>query len=159
MKTIFKDLIKTKNSNKRITINKIKITEAQHLLREVVELQRLSFNKDSVKTHHLIKPWDVAREEFGKSAKHYHTSVEKLLKEVLRKRNVQAKDTLTNLLRYLSLRHIIPFGVDDTDKLEGNLTFSVASGNIVISNIVKMYFKPTSRFSIMWPLHFLRLNG
>lgn len=105
-----------------------RLEEAKHLLNETAEVISLTFNKDSVKSHHLIKPWDVAREEFGKSAKHYHTSVEKLLKTILSKKNVQRKDTVTNLLRSLALRHIIPFGADDPDKVQGNITFSIASG-------------------------------
>jgi len=108
--------------------NKKKLKEAKHLLSETETVIRLTFNKDSFKTHHLTKPWDVAREEFGKSAKHYHTSVEKLLKDVLKKKKIQTTDTLTNLLRYLALKTIIPFGADDFDKIEGNLIFSAASG-------------------------------
>ena len=108
--------------------NKKKLKEAKHLLNETGKVIRLTFNEDSVKTHHLVKPWDVAREEFGKSARHYHTSVEKLLKGMLKNKTVQTSDTLTNLLRCLALRHIIPFGIDDLDEIEGGIAFKTASG-------------------------------
>ncbi len=106
--------------------NKKMLKESKHLLREVEDLIRLTFNKETVKTHHLIAPWKVAQQEFGKDAQHYHTSVERLLKKVLSRKSVAANDTLTNLLRYLALKHLVPFGLDDTEKMEGNLSFEIA---------------------------------
>ncbi len=108
--------------------NKLKLEEAQHLLEEVVNLIHLTFNKDTIKNHHLIQPWAVAQQEFGSQAKHYHTSVERLLKKVLARKSIATKDVLTNLLRYLALKHIIPFGVDDFSKVNGDLTFALSSG-------------------------------
>lgn len=108
--------------------NHNKVKESKHLLKEVEQLVSLTFNKDTLKTHHLISPWVVAQEEFGKKAKHYQTSVERLLKIVLKRKSVSTRNCLTNLLRYVSLKHIIPLGVDDLHKLEGNLTFDVSKG-------------------------------
>jgi len=108
--------------------NSSRVKEAQNLLKEVSELIQLSFNKDTIKTHHLIAPWAVAQEEFGRKAKHYHTSVERLIKKVLKKRSLKAGDTLTNLLRFVSLKHIIPSGIDDANKVRRKLTFSISTG-------------------------------
>ena len=108
--------------------NKSKAKEADHLLKEVKKAVLLTFNKDTFKSHYLVAPWTVAREEFGKKAKHYHTSVEQLLKKVLCRQNIEAKDTLTVLLRYLALKHIVPVGADDPAKVTGEMIFSVATG-------------------------------
>ena len=104
------------------------LKESKHLLKESTHLIQLTFNKDTVKSHLLINPWAVAQEEFGKKAKHYHTSVEQLIKKVLSKRNILAGNTLINLIRHESLRHVVPIGADDYHKIEGNLTFDIASG-------------------------------
>ncbi len=110
--------------------NKSKTAKVNHLLAEIQKIVLLSFNKDNAKTHLLIAPWNVAKEEFGKKAKHYNTSVELLLQKALRKQKLQTKDTLTGLLRYLSLKHIVPFGADDMTKLKGDLVFETKNGNL-----------------------------
>src|SRR3989338_3414128 len=110
--------------------NKSKATKVDHLLAEMQKAVLLSFNKDTVKTHHLISPWNSAKEEFGPKAKHYHTSVELLLQKALRKEKLQAKDTVTALLRYLALKHIVPFGVDDPAKIKGEISFEVKKGDL-----------------------------
>jgi len=104
------------------------LKEARDLVSKISDYDRKVFAKETIKNHNLIAPWVVAQEEFGKQAKHYHTSVENLLQKVLRNNSVLKKDTLSNIFNYLSLKHIIPGGVDDLLKIDGDLTFSVASG-------------------------------
>src|SRR3989344_3203412 len=111
--------------------NKQRLKESQHLIKETMVYLKQSMHEDNLRTHNLISPWKTAREEFGLNAYHYHTSVEKLLKKVLRGGNIVAKDSLTNVLNYLSLKHIVPLGVDDASKFEkglnGKITFSIAN--------------------------------
>ncbi len=108
--------------------NKSKVAEANHLLKEVERVTLLTFNKDTFKSHYLVAPWTTAREEFGRKAKHYHTSVEQLLKKVLHYQNITAKDTTSALLRYLALKHIVPVGADDPAKIKGKITFTISAG-------------------------------
>ena len=42
--------------------NKSKATKVDHLLTEMQKAVLLSFNKDTVKTHHLISPWNSAKD-------------------------------------------------------------------------------------------------
>ncbi len=126
--------------------NKSKLKESSHLLEEIQQLIRLTFNKETIKNHHLIAPWAVAQQTFGKNAQHHHTSVERLLKNVLAKKSIVTKDVLTNLLRYLALKHIVPLGVDDLSKTKGDLTFALSSGKEKVDalrNIKKgaLYYK------------------
>ncbi|NQV91778.1 hypothetical protein HQ489_04860 [Candidatus Woesearchaeota archaeon] len=108
--------------------NKVNLKQTQHLLNESVKLTKLIFHKDTIKNHDLIQPWEVAKEDFGKKAKHYHTSVEKLIQNVLKGKKVTSNDTISNIMSYLSLRHIVPFGADDIHKIHNNITFKIASG-------------------------------
>ena len=105
--------------------NSSKLMEARHLVSEIEQMTKLMFTKETLKNHVLISPWEVAKLEFGAKAKHYHTSVEKLLQSVLKGKKVETKDTLTSLFRYLSLKHIIPGAVDDLDKISGAINFSL----------------------------------
>lgn len=118
--------------------NKTRIKEANHLLKEVEKMILMTFNKNTVKTHHLVAPWTVARQQFGKKATHYHTSVERLLKKVLQHQKVEAKDTVTAVVRYLSLKHIIPVGVDDQKKVQGDITFDTKKGDIFYHDAKKV---------------------
>ena len=108
--------------------NRTNLKESIHLLRDVEDAVRLSFHKETVKNHYLISPWAVAQEEFGKEAKHYQTSVEKVLQKVLQRKKIAATNVVTNILNYIALKHIIPIGVDDTAEVQGDITFSVATG-------------------------------
>ena len=121
--------------------NKSKVQKADHLLAEIQKVILLTFNKDTVKSHLLVAPWNVAKEEFGKKAKHYNTSVEILLEKTLRKQNIKTKDTTTALLRYLALKHIVPFGADDPAKLKGDITFEVKKGDLQYRDAEKVLGK------------------
>lgn len=108
--------------------NKSKLKESLHLLKEAEEFIQLTFNKETPENHYLIQPWTAAKLGFGKKAKHYHTSVERLIDEILDGRVVEAKDVLTNILRYIALKQIIPFGADDLKNVEAQITFEIAKG-------------------------------
>jgi len=110
--------------------NKSKAEKANHLLADIQKVVLLTFNKDTVKTHLLLAPWNVAKEEFGKKAKHYDTSVEILLEKTLRRQKLKTRDTATALLRYLALKHLVPFGADDLRKLQGDLNFEIQKGDL-----------------------------
>ncbi len=111
-----------------LTDNKSKLPEAQRLLRETERLINLTFHRDTIKTHLLISPWHVAKQEFGKKARHYDTSVERLIQLVKRGKHLPAKDVASTLVSYLTLKHIVPMGIDDTRKIMGNITFALAKG-------------------------------
>jgi DNA/RNA-binding domain of Phe-tRNA-synthetase-like protein len=115
-----------------IFVTDIKNTEhlqkAQDLLRETSLLAKLTHNKDSLQNHDLIAPWIVARQHFGKKSVHYHTSVERLVHTLQQGKSLVTRDTLTNLTRYIALKHLVPTGIDDFTKLDGDVTFSIANG-------------------------------
>ncbi len=121
--------------------NKSKAQKANHLLAEMQKVILLTFNKDTVKSHLLVAPWNIAKEEFGKKAKHYNTSVEILLEKTLRKQDLKTKDTATALLRYLALKHIVPFGADDLAKLQGDIAFEINKGDISYHDAKKVLGK------------------
>ncbi len=135
MVRINKEVFSNFNSKLKIAVikadnldNHLKLEESVHLLREVEQMTQMTFHKTKVKDHSLIEPWRVAQEEFGKKARHYHTSVEQLLRTVLAQKSVATKDVLTNLTHYLSLKYVVPFGLDDANKITGDLTFSLSTG-------------------------------
>ncbi len=106
--------------------NSTNLQKAMHLLKEAEKMIRLTFNDETLRNHYLISPWKAAQEEFKGKAEHYHTIVEKLLKQVLAGHPAEPQDTVTALAYYLSLKHLLPIAVDDAAKLHGEVVFSVA---------------------------------
>ena len=107
---------------------KTHLHQSAHLLQEVEKVIRLTFNRETALNHHLLSPWQVIKQGFGAKAKHYQTSVENLLQSVLNKKGIVEKDTCTNLIHYLSLKHIVPIGMDDVHLIKGNITFALGTG-------------------------------
>jgi DNA/RNA-binding domain of Phe-tRNA-synthetase-like protein len=134
--------------------NAILHKEAKNLLTDIEEYTRLTFHKDAISTHDLISTWESAKQHFKGKAKHYHTSVEKLLKVVMRGKSVVTKHVALNLVRYMSLRHIVPMTIDDAAKIQGNITVGIASGKerIGLKRVVKgglIYFDESPRYRVI----------
>ncbi len=101
------------------------LKEAKLLLKETEKLVKLTFHKDNVKNHLLVSNWTLAQEALGKKAKHYQTSLERLLKTALSRKTNSTKDTLTTLINFLSIKHLVPVGVDDFFKIKKRIIFDV----------------------------------
>ncbi len=134
--------------------NAILHKEAKNLLNDIEQYTRLTFHKDAVTTHKLISPWESAKQHFKGKAKHYHTSVEKLLKVVLRGKSVATKNVAHNLVHYLSLRHIVPMTLDDAAKIVGNVTVGISNGKerIGLKRITRgglIYFDDSPRYKVI----------
>ncbi len=108
--------------------NIAKLSDSLHVLHDVEQSIRLTFHKDTIQTHHLISPWNIITQKLVPGAKHYHTQVELLLKKVLARKSIKRKDTVGNLIQYVSLRHIVPISADDVDLLHGDLIFAISRG-------------------------------
>ncbi len=104
------------------------VEESRHLLQEQERFIRLMFHEDSQKYEELISNWTTAMEDLKGKAKHYQTSLEKLMKNVLAKKTVATTNVIQNLIYFISLKHFIPVGVDDYDKIKGKITFLLSAG-------------------------------
>lgn len=143
--TVSREVFEKVNSQFRVGLllfeeidNHSHVDQSKHLLLEMEKLTSLLHTNETVKTSRLLAPEVVARLEFGKKAKHYKTSVQHLIQAVLQHKSVAARDTLTNLLRYISLKHIIPINADDVSKIKGDITFAVATGKERIGIIQRL---------------------
>ncbi len=108
--------------------NQQNVLKSKQMVREMAQLMRLTYTKDTIKTHHLLSPWTAAKIHFGNPT-HYHTSLEKLLQNILRRKDITTRDTVTNLMYYISLKNLVPISVDDADKIKGRITFRLATGS------------------------------
>lgn len=115
--------IKVKDIN-----NTEKLDEVVLLLKEVEKYVRFTYNKDTLRTHHLVSSWAMMEEKQMSKVKRKHSSLERIFHRILDRREIAVKNVVQNLVYYLSLKNIVPMAVDDYDKLKGNLSIRLAKG-------------------------------
>jgi DNA/RNA-binding domain of Phe-tRNA-synthetase-like protein len=118
-------------------IENTNLESTKHLLNEIEILTKSVFNRNNIKSHLLISPYKVMQAEF-KGSKHFHTSVERLLKKTLSKKSIQTNNSTINIIKYISLKNIIPYGIDDYHKIKKELIFNLATGKEKFSTLKKI---------------------
>ena len=76
-----------------------------------------------------IAAWRSAFSEFGAKPSRYPSSAESLLGRVLKGRSLPRINALVDTYNAVSLRHVIPVGGEDLDRLEGDLRLVRATGD------------------------------
>ena len=73
-----------------------------------------------------IQCWRKAYKSFG--AKGYASSIEALVKRVVKGEQIYNISDLVNLYNALSLKYMLPFGGENLDAMEGDLALTFADG-------------------------------
>lgn len=76
--------------------------------------------------HPRIAPWREAYRVFGAKPKKYPSSIEAIARRVLKGAELPSINPLVDLYNVVSLRHILPVGGEDLDRLEGQLELRFA---------------------------------
>jgi DNA/RNA-binding domain of Phe-tRNA-synthetase-like protein len=85
------------------------------------------FSGVSINEHPQILPWREAYRKFGTKPKDYPSSVENLIKRVSKGYSLPHINLLVDLYNTISLRHIVPVGGEDLDKIQGDIELVFAS--------------------------------
>ncbi|MEE9525728.1 MAG: phenylalanine--tRNA ligase beta subunit-related protein [Candidatus Woesearchaeota archaeon] len=123
-------IVIAKNINNKGSDDKI-----YHLLEEIENLIKFDFTPENIAKHPLISPWRTAYSEFGSKPSSYHCSVETLMRNVLKGRGAPRINKAVDVSNYLSLKHLIPMGVQDLDKIEGSISLKIATGKEKFTSI------------------------
>jgi DNA/RNA-binding domain of Phe-tRNA-synthetase-like protein len=102
--------------------------ECLHLLRLAEQVQRLNLGNRPPSAHEHITAWRKAIATCGGKPGDYPTSVEALLKRVLKGTDLPSINPLVDLYNALSIQYVLPVGGEDWDHLSGNLTLTFANG-------------------------------
>ncbi|MFC1800651.1 B3/4 domain-containing protein [Nanoarchaeota archaeon] len=103
--------------------------QIQKLLREVETLVKETFVPEDVTGHPTISSWRSAYSSFGAKPKKYHSSIEALTRRILSGETLPKINKLVDLYNYISLKHTLPIGGDDIDKVTGNIHLTIAKGD------------------------------
>jgi DNA/RNA-binding domain of Phe-tRNA-synthetase-like protein len=96
-------------------------------LRQEEERVRAALAGVQISEHPHIAPWREAYRSFGAKPKDYPSSIENLARRVLKGWCVPHINPLVDLYNTISLRHLVPVGGEDLDRIEGNVLLTVAT--------------------------------
>lgn len=80
-----------------------------------------------VPEHPHIAPWREAYRRFGAKPKDYPSSIENLVRRVLKGHRLPAINPLVDLYNAVSLRHLLPAGGEDLDRISGDVLLTIAT--------------------------------
>lgn len=100
--------------------------EITELLRTAESALPGKFGDIPVIQHPYIATWREAYRKFGAKPKDYPSSVENLTRRVLNGVNIPHINNLVSLYNTVSLRHILPVGGEDLDKIVGDVLLTRA---------------------------------
>lgn len=101
--------------------------ETEEMLHDMEEYVRLNFNADTMKTHHLVSAWNAATAHYGEKFKHYHTPLEEMVKTILAGKHILPENKLLNLVRFFSLKYVVPLTALDLKNVGKKLMFTLQS--------------------------------
>lgn len=99
-----------------------------NLLKLQEERIRKQFQADTLSQEEKIDAWRRAFSSFGAKPKKYKCSVENLYRMILEGISLKHINKIVDIYNYISLKHMIPVGGDDTDKVVGRINLTIATG-------------------------------
>lgn len=96
---------------------------------------RLRFNKETYPENPKIKSWREAYSLFRAKPKKYTCSVDNLYRMTLSGIELRHINKLVDIYNYISIKHIVPVGGDDIDKVDGDITLTLAKGDEIFKEL------------------------
>lgn len=96
------------------------------LLRQAEAELPNKFGETPVIEHPHIATWREAYRKFGAKPKDYPSSIENLTRRILNGAQMGHINNLVSLYNVISLRHILPVGGEDLDKIKGDVLLTRA---------------------------------
>jgi DNA/RNA-binding domain of Phe-tRNA-synthetase-like protein len=98
-------------------------------LRREEEAIRARLAGAQVAEHPHIAPWREAYRTFGAKPKDHPSSIENLVRRVLKGKPLPAINPLVDLYNTISLRHLVPVGGEDQERIAGDVLLTVAAAD------------------------------
>lgn len=87
---------------------------------------RAELSGTQISEHPHIAPWREAYRAFGAKPKDYPSSIENLVRRVVKGHTVPHINTLVDAYNTVSLRHVVPVGGEDLDTIVGDVLLAFA---------------------------------
>jgi len=102
------------------------LDEIQQKLRIVENEIRAKYNTENLSQSPRIEAWRKAYSDFGAKPKENRSSVENLYKLVMQGMNLRHINKLVDIYNFISLKHMVPVGGEDIDKIQGDVVLTFA---------------------------------
>lgn len=109
--------------------NQGECAEIMHLIREKEKEIRENYDTETLSQHPKIESWRRAYSSFGARPKKYKSSVESLYRMILRGVDLRHINKVVDIYNYISIKHMIPAGGDDSENVEGDIVLKFARGD------------------------------
>lgn len=103
--------------------------EIAALIRGSEEEIRKKYTLQQLATFPKIADWREAYLKFGFKPSSYRSSIEALMRRILQGKQLPSINPIVDLYNLISIRHMLPAGGDDLDKVEGTIRLTVAHGS------------------------------
>jgi len=103
--------------------------DIQERIRSEEKRIRENFSLETLSAHKSIAPWRAAYVVFGAKPKEHRSSVENLYRLVLEGKEVRHINALVDSYNLISLKHMLPVGGEDLDKVKGDISLTFAGAN------------------------------
>ena len=90
---------------------------------------RSTLDGTNVTEHPRIHCWREAYRTFGAKPKKYPSSIENLVRRTLKGESLRSINPLVDLYNIVSLKHLLPVGGEDLDRIEGDIRLTRAPEN------------------------------
>ncbi len=97
---------------------------------------RNEFKLETLSAHPKIFCWREAYRKFGAKPSEYPSSIENLYKRILKGNDIRSVNALVDAYNFISLKHTLPAGGEDLDKVEGGVHLRVAGENETPVNLL-----------------------
>jgi lysyl-tRNA synthetase class 2 len=98
-------------------------------LREQVEHVQNAWSREQLDADPRIGAWRDAYRSFGAKPKKHRCSVENMLRTILDGGEIPSINPVVDVYNAISLKHAVPAGGDDLDRIVGDIVLTLASGD------------------------------
>jgi len=99
------------------------------LLAEESSKIKSEYDLETLKDVPKINAWREAYRAFGAKPKRHTCSVENLYRMIMEGVELRHINKIVDIYNYSSLKHLVPVGGDDLDKIDGDITLRLARGD------------------------------
>jgi len=107
--------------------NKKDSPEIQQLFRQAEKEIRKKVDSERISEMPVIAKWRQAYKSFGAKPRYFRSSVESLVRRVLKK-ELPAINPIVDIYNYISIKYLMTVGGEDVDKIEGDLILDFSNG-------------------------------
>jgi len=108
-------------------VNNIRYGEDR--LGNVIDNIKSSFTLEKPQEHPHIRVWREAFKKLGIPASRYYSSIEALLRRILKLSDFPRINPVVDLYNSISIKYLVPMGGHDIEHIEGNIYLGLAKGD------------------------------